>query len=114
MKEIFQLYLSGASLKRMAFELNSRGIVSPRGLKIWSSETINKILSNEKYTGNVLLQKTIVKDFFSGKQIINTSEAKYLISGCNPVLITEEQFNQVQMEKIIRKVKKIDKYKGEV
>lgn len=109
-REIFEIYITGASLRQIAFELNSREIVSPTGFKTWSCETINKILSNEKYTGNVLLQKTVVKDFFSEKQIINTNEAKYLITGCNPVIITEEKFTQVQTEKMRRKSDKSKNY----
>ncbi len=47
---------------------------------VWSRETISKLLRNEKYTGDVLLQKTFVKDVLTGKQFKNQGELKqYLI-----------------------------------
>lgn len=107
-QEIFHLYLRGDSLRQISSNLNLWGIITPRGLEKWSVETINKLLSNEKYTGNVLLQKSIVNDFFSGKQVINQGQVeKYFISGSNPAIISEEQFNKVQLEKKYRRTAKI-------
>lgn len=48
--------------------------------------------------------------FLSGKQILNTNEAKYLITGCNPVIISEYKFKQLQTEKMRRKSDKSKKY----
>ena len=48
-----------------------------------------KILANEKYTGNVLLQKTYVKDVLSGKQVKNEGQLdQYLVYDNNPVINT--------------------------
>jgi hypothetical protein len=55
-------------------ELFQRNIPSPRGNDRWGAECISKILSNEKYTGNVLLGKTICGKFLDGKQIKNNGE----------------------------------------
>ena len=56
------------------------GIKSPRGHTHWSIETIRKILSNEKYYGNVLLQKTYISNYFTGKQSANNGELeRYLL-----------------------------------
>lgn len=71
---IYDLRLEGWSLRRIANELTTRGIKSPRESQRWSPETLNKILANEKYTGNVLLQKTVVKDFLNGKQYRNRGQ----------------------------------------
>lgn len=66
----------------------------------WSAETINKMLSNGKYTGNVLLQKTYVEDYLNGKQIINLGQkAKYYISNCHEAIISKNDFDKVQEEK---------------
>ena len=52
----------------------------PIGEKRWGAETVRKILNNEKYYGNVLLQKTYVADFFTGKQHQNHGQLnRYLI-----------------------------------
>lgn len=56
---IFDRYLSGDSLGKIAAELEKEGISSPTGKPKWNREALNKLLSNEKYTGRVLLQKTI-------------------------------------------------------
>lgn len=56
---IFERYLSGDSLGRIAAGLEEQGISSPTGKPKWNREALNKPLSNEKYTGRVLLQKPI-------------------------------------------------------
>ena len=70
----------GMSLRKIARELSNRGISSPRGKPEWSIETIRRILQNEKYYGHVLLQKTYVSDYFTGKRSPNKGELlRYLI-----------------------------------
>ena len=64
---IFRLYLNGYSLNRIVKELELLAIPSPDGKETWNSQTLNRLLSNEKYAGNVLLKKTYVKDYISGK-----------------------------------------------
>jgi site-specific DNA recombinase len=85
---IFDLRLEGWSLRQIANELAIRGIKSPRGSQRWGPETLNKILANEKYTGNVLLQKTVVEDFLTGKQRRNGGqENQYLITASHQAII---------------------------
>lgn len=56
---IFERYLAGNSLGKIASGLEQQGIPSPTGRAKWNREAIDKLLTNEKYTGRVLLQKTI-------------------------------------------------------
>ena len=56
---IFEQYLAGNSLGKIAAGLEKQGIPSPTGRSKWNREAIDKLLSNEKYTGRVLLQKTV-------------------------------------------------------
>ena len=56
---IFERYLAGDSLGEIAAGLEKQGILSPIGKPRWNREAIDKLLSNEKYTGRVLLQKTV-------------------------------------------------------
>ena len=51
-------YLNGDSLRTIKATLESMGIPTATGNKNWSTETIQRILQNEKYMGDVLLQKT--------------------------------------------------------
>ena len=97
---ISRLYLNGYSLNRIAKELKALDIPSPTEKETWSSQTLNRILSNEKYAGNVLLQKTYVKDYISGKQLKNTGQRdKYLIPNHHAAIISQAEFDKVQQDK---------------
>ena len=63
-REIFEMRASGKSLGAISDWLYEQEVFSPTGKRRWSRETISKLLKNEKYTGDVLLQKTFVKDLF--------------------------------------------------
>ena len=64
---IFERYLAGDSLGKIAAGLERQGIPSPTGRPKWNREAIDKLLSNEKYTGRVLLQKTLSTALFRSK-----------------------------------------------
>ena len=86
-KLIYDLYLSGQSVVGIIKELAKRKILSPKGKENWNKWSIEWILSNEKYTGNVELLKS------------SKSEVHYLASGSHPAIISKEVFEMVQMEK---------------
>jgi site-specific DNA recombinase len=84
--------------------LSRRKIISPNGHAQWGVECIRKILSNEKYTGNILLGKTTISNFLNGKKVRNDGQAnKYFITDCHPAIISQVQFDRVQDEKKRRK-----------
>ena len=93
---IFEQYRDGMSLGRIASSLEHRGIVSPTGKPKWNREAIDKLLSNEKYTGRVLLQKTV-----DGKDNVGY-ERRYLYRDTHEAIISEELFQGVQEEKFRR------------
>lgn len=100
---IFNLYLQGYSLSRISKELKNRGILSPTGKETWTSMAIDKLLSNEKYMGNVLLQKTYIADVFTKKQTKNKGElTKYLYENNHVGIIDKQTFENVQKEKLRR------------
>lgn len=70
-RQIFTWHREGWSLRCISKALTDMGIKSPRGRSQWSIETIRKILNNEKYYGNVLLQKTYISNYFIGRQSVN-------------------------------------------
>lgn len=103
-RDIFLLYLEGNSIRKVIGEFSNRNILSPNGHTQWGVECIRKILSNEKYTGNILLGKTIISNFFEGKKIRNDGQAnKYLVTDCHQAIISQTQFDRVQDEKKRRK-----------
>lgn len=73
-RKIFRMRAGGHSLGEISNWLHKNGISTPTGKARWSRETISKLLRNEKYVGDVLLQKTFVRDLFSGKQVKNNGE----------------------------------------
>ncbi|WP_437439768.1 recombinase family protein [Holdemania filiformis] len=89
-KLIFDLYLSGQSVVGIIKELEKREILSPTGKEKWCKRTIDVMLSNEKYTGDVKLLKS------------GNSEVQYLSTDNNPAIISKETFEAVQVEKARR------------
>lgn len=95
-QKIFEMRASGCSLGVISSWLYENKIPSPTGKAHWSRETIRKLLRNEKYVGDVLLQKTFVEDLFSGKQVKNKGEfEKFLIHEHHPAIISRELFEIV-------------------
>ena len=89
-REIFEWHEEGCSLREISRRLHQVGIVSPSGKEHWGAETLRKILNNEKYYGNVLLQKTYVVNFFTGKQSKNQGQLnRYFIENCHDAIIKE-------------------------
>ena len=101
-RKIFRMRAEGYSLGEISNWLHKNRIPSPTGKAHWSRETINKLLRNEKYVRDVLLQKTFVQDLFSGKQVKNIGESeKFLIQEHHPSIVSRELFmaaNQVSKE----------------
>ena len=94
-REIFEMRASGKSLGAISDWLYEQEVFSPTGKRRWSRETISKLLKNEKYTGDVLLQKTFVKDLFSGKQVKNVGEREsFLYQDHHPAIITRDLFEK--------------------
>ena len=89
---IYEWRAEGASLRTIASRLVEMNIKAPRGGNVWGIETIRKILNNEKYYGDVLLQKTYIADFFTGKQVPNRGEcASYLAENHHVAIISKER-----------------------
>lgn len=94
---IFGRYLAGDSFGKIATGLERQGIPSPTGKAKWNREAISKLLSNEKYIGSVLLQKTMS---VCGEQLQNDGElAKVLVKNHHDAIISAEDFEKVQQLK---------------
>ena len=94
---IFERYLAGDSLGKIAVGLGKQDIPSPTGRPKWNREAIDKLLSNEKYTGRVLLQKTVST---GAVQIENNGLMdRYLYTDAHEAIISDERFKVVQKEK---------------
>ena len=99
-RSIFNRYLQGASLRMIRQELEAAGIPNPAGSEKWGIDQIRNILSNEKYCGDVLMQKTFIQDCISKKVVKNTGQLPmYLIQNNHPAVISRDVYQAVQAEK---------------
>ena len=97
---IFNRYLSGDSLGKIVDALEEKKVGSPSGKDKWSRKVVSGLLSNEKYLGQVLLQKTVVQD---GRQVKNAdTNSKFLLTEHHSAIISKELFDAVQAEKVRR------------
>jgi hypothetical protein len=97
---IFARYIAGDSLGKIAAGLEKQGIPSPTSGPKWNREAIDKLLSNEKYTGRVLLQKTVST---GAVQIENNGLMdRFLYTDTHEAIISDEMFMAVQQEKLSR------------
>lgn len=96
---IYQLFLSGLSITEIRAELQHRGILTPRGKTKWSTSTVRSILSNEKYKGDALLQKTFTADFLTKRIEENQGQLpQYYVTGNHESIINPKVWDQVQYE----------------
>lgn len=97
---IFELYLQGGSILSIIKELESKEILTPSGKRKWCNQSVVKILTNEKYIGNVLLKKTYIDGFPNRKRKKNSGEKhQYLAEQIHPEIISKEIFDAVQEER---------------
>lgn len=102
-KRIFRLYLEGYSTGKIAKHLEEQGIKTATGQDKWHSTVIDKMLRNEKYMGDALLQKTYTVDFMTKKKVKNTGLVpQYYVEDDHEAIIPKELFYRVQEEMMRR------------
>lgn len=102
-REIFHLYLIGYSIIRIKKHLEQYKRKTVMGKIIWQPSVIDKMLSNEKYIGSALMQKTYTVDFLTKQRVKNDGILpKYFVEDNHPAIISEEVFYAVQEEKLWR------------
>ena len=106
-RRIFRRYLEGASLGDIKNELEFDGIPTSEGVKGWSYQVIQNILTNEKYIGDALLLKTYVTDPISKKVVKNLGDQPmYYVENNHPAIIPKDIFNRAKVEMARRSSKR--------
>ncbi|SHK66235.1 recombinase family protein, partial [Paramaledivibacter caminithermalis] len=96
-KRIYREYLNGKSMGEIKKGLERDGIKTVTGKEKWQESSIKVILSNEKYYGDALLQKTVTVDYLTHKRKRNDGESpKYLIKNHHEPIISKQDFDRVQ------------------
>ena len=107
-EDIFELYLSGKTIREVADIVKNKYPVIPNGKKInFSLGAIQAILTNEKYCGDAILQKSVTIDCITKTRRKNTGEAPmYYVQDNHPAIIDRDKFNRVQTEMVSRTTKR--------
>ncbi len=119
-RAIYKRVLEGDTICMIAKKLNEQGIPSPAEKKklsggdgekqrktAWCAGTVESILTNEKYKGDALLQKTYCTDFLTKKMKVNEGEVpQYYVQDSHPAIVDADVFDLVQMELARRKALK--------
>ena len=103
---IYDRYLAGDTTREIKTALEAKGASTVSGKGTWMASHIRSILTNEKYCGDVLLQKTFIQDCISKKVIPNTGQLpKYLVQDHHEPIVSRETFDAVQLEMARRSAK---------
>jgi len=98
-QEIYERYKDGASLRDLKDWLEGNHIKTVLGTEEWSVSSIKGILTNEKYCGDVLLQKTFCTDVISKKIVKNVGQmTQYYMPDHHEGIVSREQYNAVKAE----------------
>jgi site-specific DNA recombinase len=98
-RRIFALFLKGYSPYKIANTLTAEGILSPGKKPKWNAATVRRMLENEKYKGDALLQKSYTVDFLTKKTKLNEGEIpQYYVNNNHEAIIDPAVFDMVQVE----------------
>lgn len=96
---IFRLYMEGKTFSATAKYLGQHNIFSPAGKKKWQASVVQSILTNEKYKGHSLMQKTYCANFLTKKMVKNTGQVQqYYVEDSHPAIIEPDEFDAIQLE----------------
>ncbi|MBQ7574401.1 MAG: recombinase family protein [Clostridia bacterium] len=112
-RRIYSMYLQGKGVGSIANQLTKENILTPAGKSKWATSTVQSILTNEKYKGDALLQKTFTVDFLQKKVKKNEGEVpKYYVEQSHEAIIDPREFELVQQE-IVRRTAIGKRYSGQ-
>lgn len=96
-RKVFDYYISGFGVTKLARALEKEGIKNVSGNVSWTASSILGMLKNEKYVGDAILQKTVTSNSITFKRKKNEGEAPmYFIRDNHPAIIDREKFERVQ------------------
>ncbi len=99
-RAIYRWFLKGRTYAEICAELESRGILTPMKKRKWGVSTVRSILSNEKYKGDALLQKTFTVDFLTHRTKKNEGELQqYYVENSHPAIIPPEEWEMARLER---------------
>jgi len=98
-RRIFDSFLEGMTFSQIGCMLRDEGIKSARGTTSWAPGTIKEMLMNEKYKGDIIMQKTYTADFLTKKAKKNTGELpQYFMENHHQGIVSKEIWDATQLE----------------
>lgn len=112
-RKIYDMYLQGSSIVQIRNYLQAERVLTKKGDMNWSQNVIKSILTNERYCGDMLMQKTFIENPINKKSRKNRGELpKYLITNNHPAIVERSVFQAVQAEMARRTNKRRVSEKG--
>ena len=98
-RRIYRLYLEGYSPQQIAKILTAEEVKTPAGADTWYASTVRSILQNEKYCGQLLMQKYYTEDFLTHRVVRNEGQrAQYFVEDDHDPIVPKAVFYLVQGE----------------
>lgn len=96
-ERIFNLYLHGKSTSEIAKILTADSIPSPSGKEHWTAASVGYIIGNERYTGDIIMQKSICVDLFAHKRVRNYGQVqRYRIRDVHTPVIDRQSWAEAK------------------
>lgn len=112
-RNIFDMYLQGNGLQKIANHLNEKGVPRRYGYSKWNLAAVRYILTNERYKGDALLQKQYRTEALPRKQKRNKREkTQYYVENANPQIVSREIYDTAQRLLNSRKSEKTNAIKS--
>ena len=98
-RRIYRRYLEGYSAQQIANQLTAEKVHTPAGAEKWYASTVRSILQNEKYCGQLLMQKYYTEDFLTHKVVRNDGQRpQYFVEDDHDPIVPKSIFYLVQGE----------------
>ncbi|MBS6464387.1 MAG: recombinase family protein [Firmicutes bacterium] len=94
---IYNTFLQGYTVGQICAMLNAREIPAPRG-GVWYDSTVDGILKNEKYIGDLRLEKTVSTDLKTRRRVPNINGQQFYVTNNHEGILAERMFKRVQAE----------------
>ncbi|MBR0407506.1 MAG: recombinase family protein [Clostridia bacterium] len=102
-RRIYRDFLDGYSMDMICYDLRREGVGSASGCAKWPESSVRYILGNEKYAGDLLLQKTLVEDFLTHKVVKNKGQLpQYYVEGAHAPIVPKCIFDRAADERFLR------------
>ena len=104
MREVFERYVHGELPLSIMNDMIARDVKPPAG-KCWKRLQLDRMLKNEKYAGDVVLQKTFIENHLTHRQVRNRGELPmYKVTDVHPAIVDRHIFEQAQKILEMRRV----------